>query len=63
MSTSKSSVEEDLIYVVARWLVGRIVPDGQVRVVQSLLAGDTLSRVEVEELLQEINGQGVGTRE
>ena len=44
-------------------LVSGIMPDGKIRVVQGLFTGDTLSRIEIEELLQEVNGQGVGTRE
>lgn len=31
--------------------------------VERLLAGDALRRVEVEQLLEEIDGEGVGTRE
>ena len=39
------------------------MPDSKVWVVQSLLAGDTLRRVEVEQLREQINGQWVCTGE
>ena len=44
-------------------LVSRVVPDSEVRVIERLLAGDTLRRVEVEQLLEQIDREGIGTRE
>ena len=45
------------------WLIGRVMPYRKIRVVQGLLAGDTLGRIEVEELGKKIDGEGVRARE
>ena len=47
----------------AGWLVGGVVPNGEVRVLKRLLAGDALRGVEVEHLGEEVEGERVGLRE
>lgn len=44
-------------------LVSGIMPDGKIRVVQGLFTSDTLRGIEVKELGQQVDGQGVGTGE
>lgn len=43
--------------------ISRIMPDSKVRVIQRLFASDAFRRIEVQQLCQEINRQGVGTGE
>lgn len=50
-------------YSRAYGLISRVVPDLKVRVVESLLAGDTLCRVKVEQLREEVDRERVCTWE
>ena len=47
----------------AHGLVGGVVPDLEVRVLERLLAGDALRGVEVEELAEQIDREGICARE
>lgn len=49
--------------VLAFWFVGRLVPHGEVRMLERLVAGDALRRVECEKLGEEIEGKRIGLRE
>ena len=55
--------EDSRAYRRADRLIRGVVPDGEVWVVERLLAGDTLGRIEVEELGKKIDGEGVRARE
>lgn len=44
-------------------LISRVVPHGEIRMVQSLFTCDTLGRIEVKQLRQQIDSERVGSRE
>lgn len=50
-------------YGVANGLVCWIMPNGEVRVVERLLAADTPGRIEAKHARQQINGKRVGLGE
>lgn len=56
-------MREDCAYQFTGGLIGRIVPNLEVWVVQRLSAADTLSRVEAKQLREQIDGEGVSLRE
>ena len=49
-------------YGLANRLISGIVPHSQVRVVQGLFACDALRRIEVEKLLEQVDGKRVRAR-
>lgn len=63
MSVSKLGNQVRDTYRRANGLIGGIVPHSQVRVVQGLFACDALRRIEVEKLLEQVDGKRVRARE
>jgi hypothetical protein len=55
-------LEPEIDIVLADGLVRRVVPDGQVRVVERLITRDSSGGVEGEETSEKVEGEGVGLR-